>query len=179
MENNSEFSFYALWIIFQGFITSQKWRFKREIRRCYTRFFREDEHKLLLREQCVRVRARLTTFEIQGSSVLLWKILRSAVDDLWSTICRNALSLQGSCEHNGELAIRKEDESKVCKAGYCYARWYCKHLLILISFICLFHSSRFYYLAYFYHPTVFSSIISLNSLYHLIRFSSDNIEIKD
>ena len=111
----------------------------RVIRRCYTRFFREDEHKLLLREQCVRVRARLTTFEIQGSSVLLWKILRSAVDDLWSTICRNALSLQGSCEHNGELAIRKEDESKVCKAGYCYARWYCKHLLILISFICLFH----------------------------------------
>lgn len=38
-----------------------------------------------------------------------------------------------------EPTIRKEDESKVCKAGYCYAiaRWYCKALAYsyFLSFI--------------------------------------------
>lgn len=73
-----------------------------------------DEHKLL-GEQCVRECARLATFEIQDSSALLWKILRSAVDDLWSTICRNALSLQGSWSTMGNRLSERRTSQKFAK----------------------------------------------------------------
>lgn len=96
-----------------------------------TRFFRDENTSFFFRrEQYVRLCARLTTFEIRGSGVLLWKILGGTRLTIYGrrfavTLCR--------CTEVGaqwEPTIRKENESKVCKADYCYAiaRWYCKAL---------------------------------------------------